>query len=87
MLQRWSQNRPDVTVTDLLEELKDWVEEGYVATAVWKRLQNCIAPDVLPTFSKRRKLEQRSLSSESLTSADVSSVTDVCTDQFEASVI
>ena len=83
----WVQNQPDATVKDLVEELRDWVEEGYVATAVWKRVQNCIASDVLPTFSKRRKLRQQSLSAESLTSVDISmsSATDVCTDQLQAS--
>ena len=82
MLKIWAHNQADVTVNDLLEELKDW-EEGYVATAVYKRLQNCITSDVLPTFSERAERRQRSLSSESLTSVD----TDVCTNQMEASGI
>ena len=80
MLKIWAHNQADVTVNDLLEELKEWVEEGYVATAVYKRLQNCITSDVLPTFSERAERRHRSLSSESLTLVD----TDVCTDQMEA---
>ena len=57
---------PDYTVKDLIEDVRDWVEEGYVDSAVWKRLQNCVVKDVLPTFSERTELRQRSLSSESL---------------------
>ena len=59
MLQIWSQKQPDATVKDLLGELKDWGEEGYVSTAVWKRLHNCIASDILPTFSEQSELRQR----------------------------
>ena len=51
---------------DLVEELGEWIEDGYVDTAVWKRLQNHISGDVLPTFSKRARLHEVSQSSEQL---------------------
>ena len=59
---------PDYTVQNLVEEVRNWVEEGYVESAVWKRLQNCVVKDILPTFSEISELRQRSLSSESLAS-------------------
>ena len=55
---------PDYTVKNLIEEVRDWVAEGYVDSAVWKRLQNCVAKDVLPTFSEISELRQRSQSSK-----------------------
>ena len=54
------------TVEDLVEELGEWIEDGYVDTAVWKRLQNHVSGDVLPTFSKRARLHEASQSSEPL---------------------
>ena len=61
VLQSWLQSLPDdYTVKDLINEVKDWIEEGYVESTIWKRLQNCVAPDVLPTFSKRRSVRKRS---------------------------
>ena len=44
------------------------MEDGYVDTAVWKRLQKYVTAEVLPTFSERRELRKRSRSSESLSS-------------------
>ena len=35
-------------------------------TSVWKRLQNLITPDILPSFSERSELRQRSMSFENL---------------------
>ena len=73
----------------LIEKVKEWITEGYVKTSVWKRLQNCVSADVLPSFRERRELRRRSLSTESLTLADTSvlSATDDFTDQFETSGI
>ena len=49
-----------------MTNLKEWIEEGYLVTAVWKRLQNLITPDILPSFTERSELRQQSLSSENL---------------------
>ena len=57
---------PDYTVKDLIDDVRDWVEEGYVDSTIWKRLQNCVVKDILPTFSEISELRQRSMSSESL---------------------
>ena len=57
--------RSGYTVADLVDELGEWIEDGYVNTAVWKRLQNCVSSDVLPTFSMRARLRSTSGSSES----------------------
>ena len=38
-------------------------------TSVWKRLQNLITPDILPSFSERSELRQWSMSSENLASS------------------
>ena len=59
---------PDYTVKDLIDDVRDWVEEGYVNSTIWKRLQNCVVKDILPTFSEISELRQRSMSSESLAS-------------------
>ena len=67
MLHTWLlQVPPDCTVKDLIEKVRDWVEEGYVESAVWKRLQNCVVQNILPTFSERTELRKRSPSSESV---------------------
>ena len=71
----------------LIEKVKEWITEGYVNTSVWKRLQNCVSADVLPSFRERSELRRRSLSTEPLTFADVSSATDDFTGQLEASGI
>ena len=69
VLQSWLQDLPDdFAVKDLINELKDWIEDEYVKDAVWKRLQNCVTPGVLPTFSKRRSARKRS---GSLSAGDV----------------
>ena len=57
---------PHYTVKDLIEELRDWIKEGYVDSVIWKRLQNCVVKSLLPSFSERSELRQRSQSSESL---------------------
>ena len=59
---------PDYTVKDLIDDVRDWVGEGYVDSTIWKRLQNCVVKNILPTFSEISELRQRSLSSESLAS-------------------
>ena len=56
------------TVAKLIEYLENWVQEGYVDTSVWKRFQNCVSADVLPSFSKRSRLHELSKSSEHFTS-------------------
>ena len=67
MLQSWLQDLPDdYAVKDLINEIKDWIEEGYVNSTIWKRLQNCVSPGVLPTFSERRSARKSSESSSSL---------------------
>ena len=54
VLQSWLQGLPDdYAVKDLINEIKDWIEDEYVKETVWKRLQNCVAPGLLPTFSER----------------------------------
>ena len=64
VLQSWLQGLPDdYAVKDLINKIKDWIEEDYVKDTVWKRLQNCVVPGVLPTFSKRRSPRKRSASS------------------------
>ena len=64
MLQSWLQDLPDdYAVKDLINEIKDWIEDEYVKETVWKRLQNCVAPGVLPTFSERVHKRKRSDSS------------------------
>ena len=64
MLQSWLQDLDDdYAVKDLINEVKDWIEEGYVESTIWKRLQNCVAPGLLPTFSERRSTNKRSGSS------------------------
>ena len=69
MLHTWLlRHLPDYTVKDLIDDVRDWVEEGYLDSAVWRRLQNCVAKDILPTFSEIKELRQRSMSSESLAS-------------------
>ena len=60
------QQRDDYCVRDLVGDLKKWIEEGYMETSVWKRLQNLITPDILPSFSERSELRQRSMSLENL---------------------
>ena len=61
MLQSWLQDLPDdYAVKDLINEVKDWIEEDYVKDTVWKRLQNCIVPGVLPMFSERRSSKKSS---------------------------
>ena len=64
VLQSWLQNLPDdYAVKDLINEIKGWIEEGYVDSTIWKRLQNCVTPGVLPTFSERRSSRNGSGSS------------------------
>ena len=54
VLEFWFQGLPDdYAVKDLMNEIKDWIEDEYVHSTIWKRLQNCVTPGVLPTFSKR----------------------------------
>ena len=61
VLQSWLQGLPDdYAVKDLINEIKDWIEEGYVDPKIWKRFQNCVTPGVLPTFSERRSSGKRS---------------------------
>ena len=45
---------------DFVNEVKAWIEEGYVDSAVWKRFQNFISLDVLPTFSETSQLSSES---------------------------
>ena len=59
---------PNYTVKDLIDDVRDWVEEGYVDSTIWKRLQNCVVKNILPTFREISELRQRSMSSESLAS-------------------
>ena len=67
VLHTWlQQQRDDYRVKDLVDDLKKWIVEGYMETSVWKRLQNLITPDILPSFSQRSELRQRSMSSENL---------------------
>ena len=54
------------TVADLVDDLGEWIEDGYVDTAVWKRLQNHVSGDALPTFSTRARLHKMSASFECL---------------------
>ena len=64
MLQSWLQGLPDdYAVKDLINEIKNWIEEGYVNSTIWKRLQNCVSPGVLPTYSERVHKRKRSESS------------------------
>ena len=64
MLQSWLQGLPDdYAVKDLINEMKDWIEDEYVKETIWKRLQNCVAPGLLPTFSERRSARKHSGSS------------------------
>ena len=51
---------PGYTVADLVEDLRNWIKDGYVDTAVWKRLRDCVSTDVLPTFSKRPRRHSQS---------------------------
>ena len=67
VLHTWlQQQRDDYHVKDLVSDLKKWIVEGYMETSVWKRLQNLITPDILPSFSERTELNQRSMSFENL---------------------
>ena len=67
VLHTWlQQQRDDYRVKDLVDDLKKWIGEGYMETSVWKRLQNLITPDILPSFSERSELRQRSMSFENL---------------------
>ena len=62
VLQSWLQGLPDdYAVKDLINEIKDWIEQGYVNSTIWKHLQNCVAPGVLPTFSQRHSGPTRSI--------------------------
>ena len=75
--------QPNYTVADLVEELGEWIEDGYVDTAVWKRLQNHVSGDVLPTLSTRAGLREMSESFERLDlscseSADAASYSATC---------
>ena len=64
VLQSWLQSLPDdYSVKDLINEIKDWIEEGYVESTIWKRLQNSVTPGVLPTFSETHRKRKRSESS------------------------
>ena len=64
MLQSWLQDLPDgYAVKDLINEIKDWIEDGYVNSTIWKRLQNCVSPGVIPTFSERCSARKHSESS------------------------
>ena len=64
VLQSWLQDLPDdYAVKDLINEIKDWIEDEYVKETVLKRLRNCVAPGLLPTFSERRSAIKRSGSS------------------------
>ena len=64
VLQSWLQGLPDdYTVKDLINEIKDWVDDEYVNETVWERLQNCVTPGVLSTFSERVHKRKRSESS------------------------
>ena len=58
--------QPKYTVKDLIEELRNWIKEGYLDSTAWKRLQNCVVNTLLPSFSERSELRQRSLPSEAL---------------------
>ena len=70
VLHTWlQQQQDDYCVKDLVSDLKEWIEEGHIDTSVWKRLQNLITPDILPSFSERTELRQRSMSPENLASS------------------
>ena len=46
MLQSWFQDLPDdYVVKDLINEIKDWVDDGYVESTIWKRLKKHVAAD------------------------------------------
>ena len=39
----------DYDVSDLIEELKEWVDEGFVEADIWSKLGKRINPSILPT--------------------------------------
>ena len=90
------QQQDDFCVKVLVSDLKECIEEGYIDTSIWKQLQNLITPDILPSFSERSELMQRSMSSENLASTfkpDISELMESTTvatsmqnDQFTASL-
>ena len=51
-----------------MDDLENWIEEGYVNTAVWKALQRFVSADVLPTLPKKPRLDEATSSSDQLLS-------------------
>ena len=78
VLQTWLLQQPeDYSVKALVANIREWIEEGYVDTSVWKRIQNCVTPDILPSFSKRSELRQRSMSVDHQATATFASGTQI----------
>ena len=64
ILHEWSKRlAANYNVKDFINELKDWIREGFVYTTIWERLQNYISADVLPTFMEGSPLFSTSLAS------------------------
>ena len=76
--------QPNYTVANLVNDLENWIEEGYVNEAVWEALQKDVSADVLPTLPKKRRLDEASQSSDQPLSNSGSAATLGSSASFEA---